>query len=169
MIEVLDALESNALSVWIREFPSVFGFPTILFLHTLGLAMVAGVSIAIDLWVLRGPTLAAPLRFVGLARTMWLGFGINALSGAALLLAYPAKALTNWVFYLKMALVLLGVYLAARINRELAPSSGAGPALGNAFEARRWAVASLLVWAAAIITGRLLAYTHSVLFASELI
>ena len=140
MIEVLDALESNALSVWIREFPSVFGFPTILFLHTLGLA-----------------------------RTMWLGFGINALSGAALLLAYPAKALTNWVFYLKMALVLLGVYLAARINRELAPSSGAGPALGNAFEARRWAVASLLVWAAAIITGRLLAYTHSVLFASELI
>lgn len=169
MIEVLGALENNALSVWIREFPSVFGFPTILFLHTLGLAMVAGVSIAIDLWVLRGPTLAAPLRFVGLARTMWLGFGINALSGAALLLAYPAKALTNWVFYFKMALVLLGVYLAARINRELAPSSAAGPALGNAFEARRWAVASLLVWAAAIITGRLLAYTHSVLFSYELV
>jgi hypothetical protein len=169
MIEVLEALESNALSVWIREFPSVFGFPTILFLHTLGLAMVAGVSIAIDLWVLRGPTLAAPLRFVGLARTMWLGFGINALSGTALLLAYPAKALTNWVFYFKMALVLVGVYLAARINRELAPGSGTAPALGNAFLARRWAVASLLVWAAAIITGRLLAYTHSVLFASELI
>jgi hypothetical protein len=169
MIEVLETLESNALSVWIREFPSVFGFPTILFLHTLGLAMVAGVSIAIDLWVLRGPTLAAPLRFVGLARTMWLGFGINALSGTALLLAYPAKALTNWVFYFKMALVLVGVYLAARINRELAPSRGTAPALGNAFEARRWAVASLLVWAAAIITGRLLAYTHSVLFASELI
>jgi hypothetical protein len=169
MIEVLEALENNALSVWIREFPSVFGFPTILFLHTLGLAMVAGVSIAIDLWVLRGPTLAAPLRFVGLARTMWLGFGINALSGAALLLAYPAKALTNWVFYLKMALVLLGVYLAARINRELAPGGVADPALGNAFEARRWAVASLLVWAAAIVTGRLLAYTHNVLFAYELI
>ncbi len=169
MIEVLDALENNALSVWIREFPSVFGFPTILFLHTLGLAMVAGVSIAIDLWILRGPTLAAPLRIVGLARTMWLGFGINALSGAALLLAYPAKALTNWVFYLKMALVLLGVYLAARINRELAPSDGTGPTLGIAFEARRWAVASLLVWAAAIITGRLLAYTHNVLFAYELL
>jgi hypothetical protein len=169
MIEVLETLESNALSVWIREFPSVFGFPTILFLHTLGLAMVAGVSIAIDFWVLRGPTLAAPLRFVGLARTMWLGFGINALSGAALLLAYPAKALTNWVFYFKMALVLVGVYLAARINRELAPSSAAGPALRNASEARRWAVASLVVWAAAIITGRLLAYTHNVLFAYELL
>jgi hypothetical protein len=167
MVEALEALERNALSVWIREFPSVFGFPTILFLHTLGLAMVAGVSIAIDLWILRGPVLAAPLRIGGLTRTMWLGFGINALSGVALLLAYPAKALTNWVFYLKMGLVLVGVYVAARIARELAPAGGA-PALSGAFDARRWATASLLVWAAAIVTGRLLAYTHSVLFASEL-
>jgi amino acid transporter len=111
--------------------------------------------------------LVAPLRIGGLTRTMWLGFGINALSGVALLLAYPAKALTNWVFYLKMALVLVGVYVAARIARELAPAGGA-PALPGAFHARRWATASLLVWAAAIVTGRLLAYTHSVLFASEL-
>jgi hypothetical protein len=168
MIEVFEALERNALSVWIREFPSVFGFPTILFLHTLGLAMVVGVSIGIDLWILRGPTLAAPLRLVGLARTMWLGLGINAVSGVALLLAYPAKALTNWVFYLKIALVLLGVYLAARINRGLAPADGARATRGGGFDARRWATVSLLVWAAAIVTGRLLAYTHSVLFASEL-
>jgi hypothetical protein len=168
MVEALEALERNALSVWIREFPSVFGFPTILFLHTLGLAMVAGVSIAIDLWILRGATTAATLRIGGLARTMWLGFGINAVSGVALLLAYPAKALTNWVFYLKMALVLLGVYMAARINRELTAGDGAGPLAVAAFDARRWAAASLLIWAAAIVTGRLLAYTHSVLFASEL-
>jgi hypothetical protein len=167
MIEVLEALERNALSVWIREFPSVFGFPTILFLHTLGLAMVAGVSIAIDLWILRGPAATMPLRIAGLARTMWLGFGINALSGVALLLAYPAKALTNWVFYLKMALVLLGVWLAARINRELAPA-GARAVLAGGSDARHWATLSLLVWAAAIVTGRLLAYTHSVLFASQL-
>ena len=164
MIDVLEALERNALSVWIREFPSVFGFPTILFLHTLGLAMVAGVSIAIDLWILRAGVPTTPPRLVGLARTMWLGFGINAISGVALLLAYPAKALTNWVFYLKMALVLLGVYVAARINRELVPRDAARPA----FDARRLATASLFVWAAAIVTGRLLAYTHSVLFASEL-
>ena len=168
MIELLTFLESNRLSVFIREFPSVFGFPTILFLHTLGLAMVAGVSIAIDFWVLRGPTASAPLHMIGLARTMWLGFGINLVSGVALLLAYPAKALTNWVFYLKMALVVLGVYLAARINRELSSSGGPRAARTIAFDARRWAVASLLTWAAAIVTGRLLAYTHSVLFASEL-
>ena len=60
VIDLLTFLENNDVSVFIREFPSVFGFPTILFLHTLGLAMVAGVSIAIDLWILRGATAGAP-------------------------------------------------------------------------------------------------------------
>jgi len=167
MTELLTAVEENALSVFIREWPSVFGFPTILFLHTLGLAMVAGVSIAIDLWILRGATAGAPLRLLGLTRTMWLGFGINLLSGLALLLAYPAKALTNWVFYLKMALVLLGVYVAVRINREIAARGGVGPVLAS-LDLRRWAVVSLAIWAAATVTGRLLAYTYNVLFAYEL-
>jgi len=167
MVKLLTYLEENALSVFIREFPSVFGFPTILFLHTLGLAMVAGVSIAIDFWILRGRAATAPLQLLGLTRTMWLGFGVNLVSGVALLLAYPAKALTNWVFYLKMALVLVAVYIATRINRELAASGGlVTPAA--AFDARRWAIASLLTWAGAIVTGRLLAYTYDVLFAYEL-
>jgi hypothetical protein len=167
MVELLTFLEENAVSVFIREFPSVFGFPTILFLHTLGLAMVAGVSIAVDLWILRGATATAPLHFLGLTRTMWLGFGINLVSGLALLLAYPAKALTNSVFYFKMALVLVAVYVAARINRELLAHGGVR-AGALTIDARRWAVVSLLLWAGAIVTGRLLAYTADVLFAYEL-
>ena len=74
---------------------------------------------------------------------MWLGFGINLVSGLALLLAYPAKALTNRVFYMKMALVVLGVYVAARINREISPSGvaarGAGRHLRRAALGRRLA------------------------------
>ena len=85
MSDVLVWLENSALSVFIREWPSILGFPSILFLHTLGLAMVAGASIAIDLWILQRPLLGPPLRIVGLNRTMWLGFGINLFSGVALL------------------------------------------------------------------------------------
>lgn len=169
MIELLTAVEDSGLSVFIREWPSVFGFPTILFLHTLGLAMVAGTSIAIDLWILRGANAGAPLHLLGLTRTMWLGFGINLISGLALLLAYPAKALTNSVFYLKMLLVLLGVFVAVRINREIAARGATGAVLTMTFDARRWAVVSLLLWAGATVTGRLLAYTYDVLFAYELV
>jgi hypothetical protein len=168
MIDVLAWLETHELSVLIREGSSIFGFPTILFLHTLGLAMVAGVSIAIDLTVLRRSALVMPVQMLGLTRTMWLGFGINTVSGVALLLAYPAKALTNGVFYLKMSLVVAAVVIAPRVNRALHAADSPGVAANAAHEARRWAVASLILWAAAIVTGRLLAYTHSVLFASEL-
>jgi len=168
MREVLEWLERNDLSVFIREWSSIFGFPTILFLHTLGLAMVAGTSIAIDLWILQRSRLTLPISIDGLNKTMWAGFAINTLSGIALLLAYPAKALTNGVFYLKMGLVVLAVYIAARIHRDLLPTDGARVAAGVPPQARKWAYASLFCWMAAIVTGRLLAYTYNVLFAYQL-
>ena len=76
MIEPADVPRNNEVSVFIREFPSVFGFPTILFLHTLGLAMVAG-SASPSILDLARRDGGAPLHLLGLARTMWLGFGIN--------------------------------------------------------------------------------------------
>jgi pimeloyl-ACP methyl ester carboxylesterase len=130
--------------------------------------MLAGVSIAIDIWLLRARTLARTVHMTGLIRVMWLGFGINTASGLALLLAYPAKALTNPVFYAKLALVAAGVYAIARINREAFPhgEAAAGSVVNAA--AKRWAAGSLLFWAGTIATGRLLAYTHHVLFATQL-
>lgn len=158
-------LERTALGVWVRESPSLMAFPFILFLHTLGLAMLAGLSVGIDAWLI-ATRRAVPRRVLaGVHRVMWLGFGINAISGAVLLLAYPAKALTNWVFFAKLLLVGLAVWVVELINREL----GAAPS--NEVEAsmrtRRLAFTSLALWAGAILTGRLLAYTHSILLVSE--
>ena len=161
-------LEETPPSVWVREYPSLFGFPFILFLHTLGLAMLAGISIAIDLWLLRATTFARTVRVTGLVRVMWLGFGINTASGVALLLAYPAKALTNPVFYAKLVLVVGGMYAVACINREAFPRGDAVAGAPINVVTKRWAAGSLVIWAGTIATGRLLAYTHSVLFASQL-
>ena len=169
MTSILVWLEQTSLSVLIREHPSLLGFPFILFLHTLGLAMLAGVSVAIAFWLLRQKSPMHAARLGGLTRVMWLGFGINTLSGLALLLAYPAKALTNPVFYAKLVLVGFGVYAITRINRELFPAGLASAGTTATPVAKRWAVASLFIWAGTIFTGRLLAYTHHVLFASELL
>ena len=53
MIELLANVERTALSVWVRESPSLLAFPFILFLHTLGLAMLAGLNVGIPffLWL----------------------------------------------------------------------------------------------------------------------
>ena len=169
MTNVLLWLERSYLGVWVREYPSILGFPFILFLHTLGLAMLAGVSVAISVWLLRTRTFAHAARMTGFIRTMWLGFGINAVSGVALLLAYPAKALTNPVFYAKMLLVALGMLAVVRINREAFRNGYAVAGAAVTAAAKRWAVASLAIWAGTVFTGRLLAYTYRVLFAEALL
>ncbi len=160
-------IEQTALSVWVRESPSLLAFPFILFLHTLGLALLAGISVALDFWLLIGAERVRRIATHGLFRAMWLGFGINAVSGVVLLIAYPAKALTNWVFYTKMLLILLALLALEATRREVFDDLRPGDAIVVTRRARALALASLLFWAGTIFTGRLLAYTYVILMASD--
>src|SRR5690606_3822896 len=49
-VNILSVLEQTALSVWLRESPTMWGFPFVLFLHTLGLGIAAGLGVALNLW-----------------------------------------------------------------------------------------------------------------------
>jgi hypothetical protein len=157
-------LEGTAFSVWIRESPSLWGFPFILYLHTLGLAMLAGLSSAVALGLLGSPEMRPSRTWRGLFRVMWLGLAVNALSGLALLIAYPAKALTNPVFYLKLVAISIAVGIVFRLERIF---TGAGSGSGSGARQRLAAGTLLVLWAIAIVAGRLLAYTHSILMARE--
>ena len=83
-----------------------------------------------------------------------------------MLAAYPAKALTNWVFFAKMALVVIALWVLERIKGELVVPSAA-PSREVSPWARQLAMLSLVLWAGTILAGRLLAYTHHILLASE--
>ena len=149
-------LEATSLSTWLRESPSLWAFPFVLILHTVGLAFFVGTNVAWDVRVL-GFSLGIPLE--ALRRyflVMWAGFWINAFSGVLLLLAYPTKALTNPLFYAKLALIAFGVVLAFRIRREV---SGLAARADAPPMARMLAAVSLVCWIAVIFAGRLLAYT----------
>jgi len=149
-------LEATALSTWLRESPSLWAFPFVLILHTVGLAFFVGSNIAWDVRVL-GFSLGIPLD--ALRRyflVMWVGFWVNAFSGVLLLIAYPTKALTNPLFYAKLALIAFGVVLALRIRREV---DGLGARPDATTLARMLAAVSLACWVAVIFAGRLLAYT----------
>lgn len=167
MLSWLATLEHHFISVWLRESPSLWAFPFVLYLHTLGLALLAGLSVGIDIWVLAGKPWPKSLSIVGLHRVMWLGFAINALSGLALLLAYPAKALTNWVFFAKLLLIALAVVVIGQLRKEVFTPTATQP-LSVSLRARYLAIGSLCLWAGAILAGRLLAYTHTILLASEI-
>jgi hypothetical protein len=149
--------ESTALSVWVRESPLVF--PSILIAHALGMGAVVGVNVAVGVQLLRGATRATSEFFAVLAPLMWLGFAASLLSGLLLLAAYPAKALTNLVFYLKILLIVFGFALFQALRRRsFEGASRAHPLI---------ALGLLVIWFGTIVSGRLLAYTNTVLLASH--
>jgi hypothetical protein len=154
-------VEATALSTWLRD--DLWAFPVVLIFHTVGLAFLVGVNVAIGARVLG---LASGVPLPSLDRyfsVMWLGFWVNAMSGVGLLVAYPTKALTNPLFYVKLAAIAAGLALAAAIRWRLRDAGAAGtPRL------RALAAASLACWATAIATGRLLAYTYSRLMVDDL-
>lgn len=165
MMTLLASFEQNPFSVWVRESPSLLAFPFILYLHTLGLAMLAGLNVGLDFWLLGRRTLPS-FDLKSVYRIMWLGFGINLLSGLALLAAYPAKALTNWVFFAKLTMVVIAMWVLERMKGELVVVEGAATR-DVSVQARRLAMLSLFLWAGTILAGRFLAYTHHILLASE--
>lgn len=152
-------LESTPLSVWMREEPSIWAFPFILSLHTIGLGFVAGINAVIALRILGvgGSMPIAELR--RFLPVMWASFWLNAVSGVLLLIGYPTKALTNPVFYLKLMLIAGGVVLARFISTRVFVSDAAGEAAAARMRPMAWA--ALVCWGGAIVAGRLLAYTHS--------
>jgi hypothetical protein len=152
-------LEATAFSVWVRESPSVFAFPIILAVHTIGLGFLAGINVALDLRLL-GFAARIPLaEFRRFWPLMWVGLCLNVISGLALVAAYPTKALTNPVFYLKLGLI-AGALAMLRMVRRLTPGDPSAPAFVQPRNPKRLAMVSLACWAGAITAGRFLAYTY---------
>jgi hypothetical protein len=161
MDPILGWIETSELASWVRgeTIETTFVFPVVVTLHTLGMGFLAGGSTAIDLRILG---VAPNIPLTGIRRVLpllWLAFAVNAVSGILLLIAYPTKALTNPVFYVKVGLIALAVWLVHRVGVVVlrAPNVDQQPLTATA---KMLAAASLASWIALITAGRLLAYTH---------
>jgi hypothetical protein len=146
---VLAQLEQSGLATWIRESGVLYGYPLILFLHTLGLSTVVGVSAAIDLRLL-GVARAIPLpslnKVFGL---LWAGFALTAATGVLLFMSDATKHASNPAFFVKLAFVAGGVVTLALVRSRVVLGAQRGAML---------AAASLGCWLVALTAGRLMAY-----------
>ena len=153
---VLVWLESNPLTIWVAQSPSVWAQPTVLTLHTMGMMVLVGASWMLDLRLL-GISRNIPLsayRWVFPAIT--IGLIVNVLTGALLF----AQKATTWAtaipFLVKMGLVIASVALLLPIRSHVLRAEA------DAYEAdgtmRLLAIASILAWTGAVTAGRLLAY-----------
>jgi hypothetical protein len=159
MGSLLGQIEQSGAATWIRESGVVYGYPLILFLHTLGLSTLVGLSSAINLRLLgfaRGIPLASLDRIFWL---MWAGLGLTVATGTLLFMADATKHASNPAFFVKLVFVLLAVTgLALTWTRVFRLPAVASAEAGGQHSGRMLAVLSLACWFGALSAGRLMAY-----------
>jgi len=158
MKEFLESIQYSELGLWIAGGDTIFAFPMILVLHTVGLGIVVGVSAILNFRVL-GVARGVPLSDLqGLFRIIWWGFALNATTGVLLFIAAAADKAYQEIFYVKLVLIVLALVTMRRLRRMVfanpAALAGSVP-----HAAKSLAIVSLVLWMGAIVTGRLMAYT----------
>jgi len=145
-------LENLDLSQWVLG--SIWGYPIFLTFHSLGLGLLVGLLLVIDLRVLG---FAKPLPLSELRKLMpyvWFGFVLNAISGVVLFMADATKDFYSNSFRWKMLSILIGLVVAVTLNGTvLREDTKDTPPM-----AKILATVSLLSWVGAIVSGRLIAY-----------
>ncbi len=154
-MEFLAWVEASRLAEWVRS--SIPGYPSMIALHAVGMAVMVGLSLVLDLRLLgwfAGIPVQALQRFFGLA---WIGFGINFLSGSALFTTQATSYVVDWVFMTKMLFVVLGAITTAILQPAVA---AADSWVGGRIPGGTKAIAgiAIVIWIVAIVMGRLTAY-----------
>lgn len=158
---MLQWLEGTPVSEWVST--SDLGYPILLSIHAMGMAIVVGILVLLDLRVL-GFAKAIPFSaFEKLMPLAWGGFGLNLCSGVLLFGATATHMIGNWPFLSKLASIALGAVISWALWRNLRSggepdASGAAAAIAVTLASRGLAIASMIVWFGAIFFGRLIAY-----------
>ena len=149
-------LEQTSFAIWIGE--SLWSYPILIGLHSVGLAIVVGTLTMIDLRLLNN---FPGIRFeslTSLLKLAWASFVINAMSGAALFTSHATTFATNRPFLVKITLIFFAAIFTAVIQQKLRDSAAGWNEGGPPGTVRALAAISIFCWLGAIVAGRLTAY-----------
>ncbi len=149
---LLEAIELAAPVAALRE--STFAFPLVNALHIIGIALLFGSIVALDLRLLGWRRDAGPAQaFTSLLVPVAIGGLLVAIPTGLLMFATDARAYAgSALFQAKMVVVALAIGNALWLRA--AQRRGPMPQLRESFAA----AASILLWLGAIVLGRMVGY-----------
>ena len=150
-------IEATALATWVRQSPSLWAYPTVLTLHTVGLGIVVGASTVVDLRLLGYARRIRLASLVPLFPLMAVAFALNAATGIMLFMADATTKSKQPVFFVKLLLIFAALWCTMQVRKVVATNHGRGDDHVPA-RAHRLAWITLLLWIGAITAGRLMAY-----------
>lgn len=150
-------LEGTSVAIWVAE--SLWGYPFMLGLHVIGLAIVVGTFVMRDLRLLGFFEGIQYDSLDSLRKLGWAGFLVNAVSGCFLFSSQATTFIHSTPFLLKISMIFLAAIMGGviqnRLRNEGTSWDGAGAAASSV---RILASLSIALWMGAIIAGRLTAY-----------
>ena len=155
-------LEASTVATTIRN--SLYLFALIESFHVIGVAVVIGTVLVIDLRLLGLASTRRPFTAIALDvfRWTWIAFALAVATGALMFITNATSYYVNSYFRMKMALlVLAGINIAAfelTARRSVATwdRDAAAPASG-----KRVALLSLAIWVVVVFLGRWVGFTLS--------
>lgn len=156
----LKSLEDSGLAISLRS--SLYYFPFLESIHVMALAVVFGTIVVVDLRALGIASRERPFSRISteLLRLTWGAFAVSAATGALMFITNARVYAHNTSFRVKMVLLALaGVNMAVfhlTAGRSVAgwDRSAAAPRAG-----RITAAASICLWLAIIVAGRVIGFT----------
>jgi Family of unknown function (DUF6644) len=150
------SLQNSAFTDWFLGSDSIWTYPTVLTLHTVGMAILVGASFVINLRILQVAGDIPLQRLQPLYRFVWIGFAVNLSSGLLLFVTEAADRVVDPVFYVKICSIVVALSFGMVVKRGAIDRADIQPAASA--RSRLLAAASLALWAVAIVAGRLMAY-----------
>lgn len=154
---VITWIENTWLAEMVRV--SAYGYPVMITLHSLGLAIMVGLSVLLSLRVL-GLYSAIPYTTLQrLLKIAWIGFIINFASGGSLFSANATAFIVDWVFLVKMAMVFLGAILVGTMQGMLRTALASGnPEQATGAGIKIIAGLTIVAFSVGMVFGRLVPY-----------
>lgn len=159
LTSVTDTLNATALSGIVMD--NAFVFPALEMMHFLGLCLLFGALLIVDLRII-GFAKAIPIQRVDVfIRFALIGFGINLVSGLLFVIGDSDRYLINIGFWIKMGLIILAGLNTFYFVHRIKPQIDAGVDSTNLKQgAHVVAWLSLTLWTCVIILGRFLPYVE---------
>jgi hypothetical protein len=153
-VRVFDAIEQTWVGQTIKE--SLWYFPAIEAVHLLGLAMLGGAILVVDLRMLGVGITGQPIAAVARAANRWLIASIAVLVGTGVLLfvSEAVKCYYNPSFWVKMSALALGLVFTFTIRNRIARAERVAPTVY-----RLVAVLSISVWFVVAAAGRWIGFS----------
>jgi hypothetical protein len=159
---LLQSIEASRLATTIRE--SLLLFPLLESIHVIGLSLVFGTIVIIDLRLLGAASSERPFKRMAsdTLKWTWAAFALTALTGSLMFITNASVYYHNFYFRSKMLLLILAGVNMLSFELTLGRTAHRWDNARSAPPAGRVvAVLSLAIWMSVIFAGRLIGFTTS--------